>query len=200
MLKSSLRPTAAQKLISMLLLHTAALLCFSRAAPAIFGFGGRPKHTALRVRIVCHGIPDYETWLAANGPYFEAGAAPAYPPEAQMFVHREVFITSADSLRMYYLLFFEPAGEAALEAVYGAKPEESPLWQMAEDAGYLTRPVYVKHLDASELFPADEVVIPAPGETWTTPTGWPEAIPDVKGGLVRLDCPVNVATGAYECV
>ena len=173
-----------------------AFTSFAWMPSNIFGIG-RPHHSELRVRLVAHRIPDYDAWLAANGPYFEPGAAAAYPPEYGMYAHREVFFLSPAKDTMFYILFFEPAGEAAIREAYSPN---SDAWKMAEDAGILLQPVLVKHMDAKELFPAEQVSLPKPGETFEQPKAWPEALPSIDQATIVFDCRINVKTGEYECL
>jgi len=190
------RPRAAIGVLG--LLATIGALCASSIPSSIFGIEfGRPHHRELRVRLVAHGIPDYEAWLAANGPYFEPGAPAAYPPEAQMFAHRELFFLSPAKDVMFYILFFEPEGEPVIRAAFAP---DSEAWSAAEKAGILTQPVSVKHLDAAVLFPGDEVVFPEAGEAFEQPEAWPKDFPPIDKSTVMFDCPVNTVSGKYECL
>jgi len=194
---SSRRPVAVA--IGLVGTTAATLVLLATTMPSsIFGIHfGRPHHSELRVRLVAHGIPAYDAWLAANSPYFQPGAPAAYPPEAGMFAHRELFFLSAAKDQMFYILFFEPKGEPVITAAFST---DSEAWKMGEAAGFLTRPVFVKHMDASALFPGDvEAALPELGAAFEQPAGWPAGFPSIDKAALVYDCPINIAVGNYEC-
>jgi len=158
-------------------------------------FGNNPREQ-LRVRLVAHGIPSYDVWLAANRAYLSEPNAPAvYPPEAGMHAHREIFFVSPAKDKMFYILFFESSGEDVIRAAFAP---DSEAWKAGEEAGILVKPVSVKHLDADALFP-DDVVLPELGEAFVQPEAWPETFPSIDGSTLVFDCPVDINTGKYKC-
>ena len=184
---------------ALTVLSTSIALSIAISTPSrIFGIEfGRPHHKELRVRLVAHGIPDYKAWLAANKPYFDEGAPAAYPPEAGMFAHREVFFLSPVKDQMFYILFFEPEGEPVIKAAFSP---DSEAWKQGEAAGILVQPVSVVHMDADELWPGDTVELPKPGSTFQQPDAWPDGFPSIDGATLKFDCPVDLKTGGYECL
>ena len=180
--------------ILLFLVLIVAMVSFPR--PSNFTIFGQQRE--LRVRLVVHGTPSYDAWLAANGPFFLPGAPAAYPPDAHMYAHRELFFVSPDKQQMFYILFFEPKGEAAIRAAFGP---DSPAWDAGEKAGFLLKPVAVKHMDAESLFSGGgEPVLPKPGHAFVQPDSWPQSFPSIDQSTLVFDCPVHVKTGKYECV
>lgn len=209
MLSSSSSATTPVRLAVVALGMIAAASTFFHAPSRFnfFGIGasmaarkiyGQPQE--MRVRLVAHGIPNYDAWLAANGPYFKPGAPAAYPPEAGMFATREVFFLSPAKDQIFYILFFGAKGEPVIRAAFAP---DSEAWKMGEKAGFLLQPVSVRHMDASALFgdsfAGGEAVLPAPGEAFVQPDSWPAGFPSIDKSTLMFDCPVNVETGKYEC-